>query len=214
MSAHTILVCHITPGREDEARNVLRDYASYLEGHGAQVTIYRNLYAGEQSGRLLVYAAAPTTAGRAAFIDRVLGDAPNNPYSKAIASSSPAVSGQSRTMVRSLDPDVPMLPQSRLRLARVMSAPFGRRREVAETFERTRQYAAERGVDAAGYLLDVAGTASDNYAFVWAHDSMASVDAFEQNIADSAPPPGGLADALSSGLLTPVSRRIDWRYEV
>ena len=88
MSAHTILVCNITPGREDEARGVLRDYAAHLEGHGAQVTIYRNLYAGEQSGRLLVYAAAPTTAARAAFIDRVLGDAPNNPYSKAMGPES------------------------------------------------------------------------------------------------------------------------------
>ena len=95
-----------------------------------------------------------------------------------------------------------------------MSAPFGRRAEVRETFRRTREFAAERGVEGGGYLIDVAGTGSDTYAFVWAHDSMASIDAFEQSNADSPPPAGGLAAALASGLLTPVSRRIDHRYDV
>ena len=213
MSAHTILVCNITPGRETEARSVLRDYSAFLEGHGAQETIYRNLFAGEQSGRLLVYAAAESTAARAAFLDKVLADGSNNPYQKAIASSDPPISGWGRTMVRTLDPGIPMLPQSRLRIVRVMSAPFGRRAEVQDAFAGARRRLEGLGVTAAGYLIETGVASNDPFAWSLAVDSMAAWEDFERRNA-ALTPAGPLATALTGGLLTPVGRRVDIRFDV
>jgi hypothetical protein len=58
MSAHILLTTNITPGREDDARSVLRDYSAYLEGFGAQATVYRTLIGGENTGRVFVYQAS------------------------------------------------------------------------------------------------------------------------------------------------------------
>lgn len=47
MSASALLGCLITPGREEEARGVLRDYAAHLEGFRGSVTAHRVVFAAD-----------------------------------------------------------------------------------------------------------------------------------------------------------------------
>jgi hypothetical protein len=212
MSAHTVLACQITPGREDEARGVLRDYVRYLEGFGGEVSVYRTLYGGELSGRIIVYLRAEDSATRAAIIDKILADGANNPYQKAIESTSPALSGQARSLYRSIDPDLPTLTDSPLLQIRAMNAAAGKRAEAEEALRGGRRHIEASGRRAGGFILETAGTASDRYAFAACADSMAALDDGERQVREA--PPGPVATALANGTLISVSRRIDRRWDV
>lgn len=118
MSASAMLACLITQGREEEARGVLRDYASHLESFGGEVTAYRVIYGGELQGRVLVSWNARTTKERAEMLEKARSQGTaDNPYIKAMNSIDPCLATYSRIMYRSIEPDVPPLPQAALRVA-------------------------------------------------------------------------------------------------
>jgi hypothetical protein len=208
VSAYTILQSEITPGQEAAARTVLRDYKAFLEDCGAEVTIYRTVYGGANSGRLLLSAGGVDGAARAAFLDNVFARSADNPYQKAIAAANPPLTGWARTMLRSIDPGRPMLAQAPVRSALTFLPAVGRRSEVEQALRDARARHESLGVQADGVVTEVTGPAPEQYAYVVTVGSMAELNDFQRRNAELGLP-GPLIVAVESGAMTRTSSRID-----
>ena len=113
MVANIVIGCDVASGRDSEARGVLRDFATYLEGFGAQVRLYRALYVGELSGRVnILRRGGHRVAHR--MIDGLITDGANNPLEKAWTQRL-RHSRRRRVLSPSIEPDLPMLPLSPVR---------------------------------------------------------------------------------------------------
>ncbi len=214
MSAHTTMACNYVPGREAEARALLRDYAAWLEGHGAQVTVYRAMLGGEATGRILLFAAAPDTTARAAFLDSAVGDRTSSPLVKPMEAASPPLTNVVRIMVRSTEPDLPILPASWLRRVGVYTAAIGDRAQAEQALRTSRLRFEELGVTSAGYVIEVGGESTDRYLFIAALDSFAAMDELDRKNAAMPPTPGSLFSMAASGMITPGARRVDVRLDL
>jgi hypothetical protein len=151
---------------------------------------------------------------RAVFIDKARADAANNPFTKATATSSPIFSQPVRLLVRSVEPDLPMLPQSPLRMVRVLSATPENRAAAVAALGISRVMNAEWGYTAAGYLIEIAGPTSDLYAYSVAMDSFVDVENYAQKVASMTPRPGALSDLTAKGTIVLGARRIDTRMDL
>lgn len=214
MSAHTTTACNYVPGREAEGRAALRDYSAWLEGHGAQVTVYRAFQGGETTGRILLFAQAADTAGRAAFLDKSLADRANSPLAKATEAASPPLANVSRIMVRSTEPELPVLPASPLRMVRILTAPNAHRAQVEQALRSSRLRFEELGVPSAGLFVEIGGATTDNYIFSVALDSFAQMDEVDRGNAAMPPTPAGLASMAASGVIALGARRVDVRLDL
>jgi hypothetical protein len=212
MSAHMLLGCQIAQGRDDEAREVLRDHVRHLDAAGGRASIYRTVFGGSTTGSVLIYVEAENPAVRAVILDKLQEptNVASNPYVKATATTDPPLLNPTQSLVRSVDPDLPMLPLTRLRMVRVVSAPFDRRAEMFQVLNDSREHMASVGATGAGYLIETAGPSSDLFAFFVSADDMVSLEAIEVR---ATVPVGPFATALREGWVTPVSRRVDLRYE-
>jgi len=213
MVANIVIGFNMAPDREGEARGVLRDFAAYLEGFGAQVTVYRALYVGELTGRVSVFAVTRDTASRAAIIDKLIADGANSPLRAGTNSADPPLAIVSRVLSRSIEPDLPMLPQSRVRVTRAFVAAPGRRAEAEQALNDARARHETLGVRAGGFVIEEGGPFTGRYIYLGAHDSFAAYDDFaRKNVALGSP--GPLVAAMDGGAMTLVGGGINVRLDL
>ena len=213
MVANIVIGFKTLPGREGEGLGILRDFAAYLEGFGAQATAYRALYAGDLTDRINVLAVTQDTAERAVLVDKLIADGANSPLAKAVWSPSPPLAIASRVLSRSIEPDLPMLPQSPVRVFRGFVAAPGRRGEVEQALRDARVRHEGLGVRAGGFVVEEGGPVTGHYLYIGAHDSLAAYEEFgRKNAALSAPMP--LVAAMDGGAMALTVGRIDVRLDL
>lgn len=212
MVANILMGFKTLPGREGEGLGVLGDFAAYFEGFGAQATAYRALYAGELTNRINFLAVTQDTAARAVLIDKLIADGANSPLVKGMNSTTPPLAITGRVLSRSIEPDLPMLPQSPVRVFRGFVAAPGRRGEVEQALRDARVRHEGLGVRAGGFVVEEGGPVTGHYTYLGAHDSLAAYEEFgRKNAALSAPPP--LVAAMDGGAMTLSGGRVDIRID-
>lgn len=214
MSASLIYTTNVVPGCENEAFSVLRATKSYLgELTRGEVALYRTVYGGDASGRIIVLISFSDAAARAAAADSMLADGGNNPSVQALRSPNPPITWWTGGMLRSMNAADEPAPQAAVRSVIVFRSAPGRQAEIEAALTEAVNRHEGLGAQASVSVMEASGPSAGLYTYVVPFANMVALHDFESrntaSIEEKGPPP--TVQASAAGAMSLVSWRVDVR---
>jgi nucleotide-binding universal stress UspA family protein len=207
MAAGFITRYSVLPGKRPEFLKLLAESKTYAESRGA-VSRVRSHLTGERAGQISLQTLFPSTAARAAYLDKARADGGNSPIVREMNGTNPPAVMEGRTWIQSVDPAAPIPPERNVLVSTTYAITPGRQADATALFAEADARHRALGVDFTRWTVVVSGTASGQTIRSAGYDTYAALDEFTQRNAAAQPQPGPLAPQRSHGIVTQVASAI------